>query len=483
MLPNNWFSLTFPDVYKQYGDAVKLTTKGEIICVLAINEDFFASTLGQLGNPESPTVYVTREDRFYTYDPTVGIYVSKSENQIINELSRLLQQCADACNKKGICDTSSLRFNCSRSGQLAGVIKKAKGQLHVTEDYFVNNVQDYVACDNGMLRLADNVLMPFSANFRRRNKLSVKYDANATCPLFLGTLMGQALDEQDISFLQKWFGLALLGRNISQVIVILSGTAQGGKTSLAQVLVGIIGKENVASLRTEQLGQRFETASFLGKTLLHGADVPAAFLTQKSANVLKSLTGGDSLTVELKNGRERPEIVGNFNVLITSNSRLVILLEGDAEAWRRRLAIIEYTKPKPQNVIPALADTILKDEGSGVLNWALEGLRQLRGDNWHFKLTPAQESVVDRALLESDSPRVFARECLVKSENSLLTQDDCFNSYLEYCKIREWTPMPKPKANGIIENQIMLHFTCGLRNDIKGSNGKDQRGWKGIKVK
>jgi putative DNA primase/helicase len=483
LIPIIWFRQKFPEVYEKYGDAVKMAPKGDAISVISIYEDFFAATLGHLGNPNSPTVFVTREDRFYSYDPALGIYVSKSENQLINELSALLQQCADECNEKGICDTSSLRFSCNKSGQLSGVIKKAKGQLHVTEDYFANNLEKYIACDNGMLNLDDNVLMPFSANFRRRNKLSVKYDPNATCPLFLDTLMGQALNEADILFLQKWFGLALIGRNISQVIVILSGTAQGGKTSLAKVLIGIIGKENVASLRTEQLGQRFETASFLGKTLLHGADVPAGFLTQRSASVLKALTGGDSMTVELKNGRERPEIIGDFNVLITSNSRLVILLEGDAEAWRRRLAIIEYCKPKPQNVIPALADTILKDEGSGVLIWALEGLKQLRGDNWHFKLTPAQANVVDRALLESDSPRVFTRECLVKDDNSLLTQDDCFNRYLEYCKARDWTPMPKPKANQIIENQIMFLFAIGQRNDIRGTNGKDQRGWKGLKVK
>ena len=97
-----------------------------------------------------------------------------------------------------------------------------------------------------------------------------------------------------------------------QVIVILSGTAQGGKSTFVQVVSGVIGKENIATLRTEQLNQRFETASFLGKTLLHGADVPSDFLTQKNASILKSLTGGDSMSVELKNGRERPEIDGKL---------------------------------------------------------------------------------------------------------------------------------------------------------------------------
>jgi phage/plasmid-associated DNA primase len=78
--------------------------------------------------------------------------------------------------------------------------------------------------------------------------------------MFLETLMAQALDSDDIAFLQKWFGLALLGKNIAQVIVILSGTAQGGKSTFVRVLSGVIGKENIATLRTEQLGQRFETA-------------------------------------------------------------------------------------------------------------------------------------------------------------------------------------------------------------------------------
>ena len=108
--PNVWFSQKFTEVFKRHGDALKLAPKGDTISVMAINEDFLAATLGQLGNPTSPTVYVTREDRFYNYDCKTGIYVTKSENQIINELSAMLQLCADECNHRGICDTSSLRF-------------------------------------------------------------------------------------------------------------------------------------------------------------------------------------------------------------------------------------------------------------------------------------------------------------------------------------------------------------------------------------
>ena len=157
-------------------------------------------------------------------------------------------------------------------------------------------------------------------------------------------------------------------------------------------------------------------------------------------------------------------------------------MEGDAEAWRRRLAIVEYKKPKPKEIITSLADIILKDEGSGVLNWALQGLKKLIEDKWQFKLTPIQKKSVDRMLLESDSPREFVRECIVKDCNNTITQDDCYGAYVKYCQKLDWTPLQRSAANHKIEQQIMRQFGVNQRNDIRGSNGKDQRGWKGVKV-
>ena len=117
------------------------------------------------------------------------------ENQILTDLSQLLYDCAKDCDKPNFCDTTSLRHQISKSGQLQGVIRKAKGLLFVAEDYFNSEIEEYIACKNGMLRLKDMVLLEFSPTYRRRNKLSVAYDPNTRCPLFLDTLMRQALDE------------------------------------------------------------------------------------------------------------------------------------------------------------------------------------------------------------------------------------------------------------------------------------------------
>jgi phage/plasmid-associated DNA primase len=104
------------------------------------------------------------------------------------------------------------------------------------------------------------------------------------------------------------------------------------------VLTGVISATNVASSRTQLLAERFELGRFLGKTLLYGADVPENFLNERGASVLKSLTGYDPVTLEFKRSNESPPIVCKFNVIVTCNSRLTVHLEGDTEAWRRRVA-------------------------------------------------------------------------------------------------------------------------------------------------
>ena len=485
-MPIIWFSQKYPDVAKEYGKALDLTLKGTGFIVKGINENFFAAILGSLGNPVSPIVYATIEDRFYGYDETEGIYVVKSKQEIVFRLSKIMQQCADDCKNKffGMSyDAEPLVFYFSKAAQLSGFVEKAKGMLAVKENFFETNLEEYIVCKNGTLRLSDRTLLPFDPKYRRRNKLAVNYDSDAKCADFMEKLLKPALTEVDINLLKQWCGLCLTGVNLSQVIVLLNGTAGGGKGTFIRVLHGIIGQHNVEQLRTEQLGGRFETAEYIGKILLYGADVKATFLNNASASYLKSLTGGDPLNAEIKGVTGRPVIYGKYLVIVTSNSRLKVNLEGDADAYRRRLIVIELNKAKPDSVIVNFSEQLLENEASGILNWMLDGLDILKRQGYVIELSIEQKRVVDDLLLESESPNIFVKECLVRDESSILTTSDCFNTYSTYCKNRKWLPLDSRDASKLITQAIAVEFGLSQRNDIRGSNGKDQRGWKGIKVK
>ncbi len=153
------------------------------------------------------------------------------------------------------------------------------------------------------------------------------------------------------------------------------------------------------------------------------------------------------------------------------------------DAWRRRLAIIEYRKPKPEKVIADLDKQILTSEASGVLNWMLAGLDKLRADGWQLNLTNQQQKRVDNLLLESEGHAVFVRECLVRDAEGQLTVPDCFSAYVEFCNQHGWTALTKNKFGSLIGDVVVRQFGITTRNDIHEGNGKAQRGWKGIRRK
>lgn len=479
--PAKWFNDKFPALSEQFGDAICEGKNGnDLVYARDISEDFLAATLGNEGSPNAPTIFLPTEEKFYTYEPTDGMFVYQREPVLLTRLSRLLLDCTRECHDG--CDTKTLEFRFRDSQNLSGVLKKARGLLAEPHDFFSTELTEFIPCANGMLRLSDKTLLPFSPTYRRRNKLAVPFDPNAKCPLFLDTLMCPALDPDELDLLQRWCGLALLGENVAQRILILIGTPGGGKGTFVRVLAGIIGSTNVASLRTQLLAERFELGRFLGKTLLYGADVPENVLNQSGASVLKSLTGYDPITLEFKRSNESPLIVCKFNVIVTCNSRLTVHLEGDTEAWRRRLAIVDYHKAKPTKVIADLDRQILATEPSGVLNWMIEGLDKIRADGWQLHLSSGQQKTVDNLLLESDGHNLFVREALTRADGGQLTVQDCFAAYVEFCTARGWTSQTRNKFAQSIGDAVARTFGITVRHDIKDDNGKAQRGWNGLQL-
>jgi P4 family phage/plasmid primase-like protien len=485
---NDWFTRKFPGLSQhEYGRAIlegKTDTGANV--VIGFSEPYLAATLGEQGTPNAPTIYIGEENRFYTYSPDgtdAGIFVWVFESQLRTRLARLLLQAAH--ENKGTTITTKLEFALRDSVKLNGPISHAKGLLIQPVNFFKQDLTEFIPCRNGMLRLGDMQLLPFSPSYRRRNKLDVDFQPGSKCnKLFLETLMHPALPADDLDLLQRVCGLYLVGVNLAQAIVLLIGTAGGGKGTFIRVLKGVLGHNNIVTLRTSLLGERFETSRYVGKTLLYGADVPANFLNRRGASVLKSLVGGDPMTVEFKGSNKVPEISGDYNVIASCNSQLLVRLEGDQEAWRRRLRMVSYENDPPQNVIVDLHRRIIEQEGPGVLNWMLEGLRKIRGDGWQLFPTSQQQARVDRLLLESDSISIFVREDLIRDDDGELTVFECHAGYIEFCNKHDWSATARKQFNETIADRIVHEFGIALRHDITPTGGStSHRGWKGIRLR
>ena len=163
----------------------------------------------------------------------------------------------------------------------------------------------------------------------------------------------------------------------------------------------IIGPQNCAELRTKYLGNRFETGGYIGKSMLFGNDVPTDFLLCENAGCIKKLTGGDPNEAELKCINQRVQIEGCFNMVITSNGRLLVKVDDDLAAWERRMEMLQLIGKPPENPDPNFAENLLNEEGAGIVNWAIEGAARVLMEGFPKESLSRQR--VKKLLLESNS--------------------------------------------------------------------------------
>jgi phage/plasmid-associated DNA primase len=341
---------------------------------------------------------------------------------------------------------------------------------------------------NGMIVFngGEAELRPFSPEFRSRNRSPIAFDENARCERFLNELVVPAVHPEDVELLQKFAGMFLLGYNPAQRLLILDGESARGKTQLANVMQGLVGMVNVTQLRTKHLAERFELFRYLKKTLLVGVDVEADFLSTKGAAVLKGLVGGDWFDAEQKGGTGCFQVQGVFNVVITSNARLRVRLQGDLGAWKRRVTIVRYEAPPPVKKIPDFGAYLVRTEGSGILNWALLGvqkvLAEIPDEGGDFVLTERQRGVVESLLAESDSLRYFLQERVVADSRGDVTVNELVEDYAAYCPEKKWQALPITEVQNKIETLMLDLFGVTKRHDVK-RNGKNQRGFSGVKLR
>ena len=455
-----------------YGEPYYLNPNGTLV----LNENYWAGHYAT----EHILLYEPDEKTFYEYHADTGLYSEISTDLIKAEISARILEASREANLPALerrrTDTTLGHI----VSQLKGLIEKRHAFVRRT---------NFIHLANGFLcfrpdQQAD--LLPFSPELFSRNRSPIIFDESAICPRFLNELLIPAVHPEDVLLIQKYLGLSLLGHNLIQRFLILDGEGGRGKTQLAIVFQQLVGMANVTQLRTEHLAERFELYRYLKKTLLIGVDVSANFLSSRGAGVLKGLVGGDWMDAEQKGGNGNFQLQGNFAVLITSNSRLRVRLEGDLSAWRRRLLIVRYEAPPPAKKIPDFGQHLVETEGPGILRWALEGLGALFNDIAEIgdvRLTERQQQIVDSLLAESDSLRHFLMDCVEQDEPFDLTVAELVEAYAEYCPSKHWKAMPITQVYDQLEGLMLELFGTVRAGSIERDGRRSNRGFRRVRFK
>ena len=439
----------------------------------SLNQSFWAGLFAS----ENIILWEPVERAFYIYNADTGIYEEISVDVIKRSLSDRLLEASRQMNRfwleKQRTDT---RLN-SIAAHLRGIVEKRNA--------FAQQ-ERRIHLANGVFRFENGgELLPFSPAFVSRNRSPIVFDENAKCERFLNELVYPAMQKDDVVLMQKYFGQCLLGNNLIQRILILDGLSERGKTQLANTFQAVVGRANCTQLRTEWLADRFETFRFVKKTLLVGVDVASDFLSTKGASVLKGLVGGDWFDAEQKNGTGSFPFQGNFCAIVTSNTRLRVRLCGDVGAWRRRLLIVRYEAPPPKKKIPDFGELLAREEGSGILNFAIAGLAMLLRDideTGDIVRTQRQQTIIDSLLVESDSLRFFLQEAVGKGDGADVSVNEIVEAYAAFCPEKSWTPLPITEIHRSLEGLMLELFRVTKSHSIK-RDGRAVRGFFGVAFK
>ena len=416
-----------------------------------------------------------REDAFYQYQPSQGIWTFLMEV----EVQRLLLEWV-----------------------LEGMITEAKPTLKFVEQIIkhlkVIALYEKTDLTEIPVHLADEMLYlredrepaPFSPAYFSKNRIPISYDYSKTARNALfEDFLKRSLEQDDIELLQKWCGYVLLGKNPHHKILLVRGIGGSGKSTLVDIFETIIGSENVASLNVERLDDRFELAAFRDKTLLIGKDVASNIFKSKAAHTLKALSGDQGIEAELKFENRRFKLHGPFNIVITSNADLEIGLRGDAVAWERRLLIIDFNKQvEPNEKILNYAAKIIESSPEGILNWMLLGASKvLKMERLNEKLTFSvkQDERLQRLLNQSSSIDFFIKTCIEAAPGKAVYSRVLYENYLEFCNEQVLNPTDETLFyKRILAPLFRLYQAEASENVAANVHAADRaRGYKQIAIK
>jgi putative DNA primase/helicase len=241
---------------------------------------------------------------------------------------------------------------------------------------------------NGLYNVLDGGFAPHTPEHLSTVQLNVRYTPGATCPRFT-KFLEESLGADEIPLVQEMLGYFLIPVNKAQKSFVIVGEPGAGKSKLLLTLNEILlGQENVSNIPWQGLSERFKTAELFGKLANIFADLPTKNIDDNG--IFKALVGEDFLTAERKN--KDPFTFQPYARLLFSCNAIPRNYGDKSEGFYRRLIIIRFSQPVPEEKRDAELLDKFAAEADGIFLFAVEGLRRLIAGKYRFSETEATRS-------------------------------------------------------------------------------------------
>ena len=171
---------------------------------------------------------------------------------------------------------------------------------------------------NGIFNKKTQQLELFSPKYVFTSTIATKYNAKAKAPNINGWNVDDWLldlmsgDKELVSLLWQIISASTNGNYSYRKGVWLVGKGNDGKGTFQSLIMNLIGRENVASVKAEQFAERFALSQVVGKTCIIGDDSQVSYLD--NAGNYFSVVTGDPVPIEAK-GKQPTLAVFNLSLI------------------------------------------------------------------------------------------------------------------------------------------------------------------------
>lgn len=207
----------------------------------------------------------------------------------------------------------------------------------------------------------------------------VPYDPEARAPRWedhVRLVTGFAVDQPDpvmYDYVQRWAGYTLTGLVTEQKFFFGYGGGKNGKNVLIDTLLGVMGTYGIrgsAKVLSEVREHDTIIADLAGARMVFIDETPRGKINESR---VKALVGNEKIRAR-RVMKDSFEFVARFKLWLAGNNKPKVSETSDG-FWRR-LDLMPFDVQIPaERRVKGYSEILLKDEGSGILNWCLVGLR------------------------------------------------------------------------------------------------------------
>ena len=284
----------------------------------------------------------------------------------------------------------------------------------------------------GIVNLQTGEIRPADRNTDLVTRQTTLSPRSVPTVLWSGFLKEVLQDDERIAYLQELLGASLFGDSRFHVLPVLVGSGANGKSTLLDVVSGILG-DYAATMPENFLLDASNTTHPTEIARLRGVRFAMASETRPDGKFnesrVKMLTGGDTLSARFMNQ--------NFfdfkptHTLFLAVNHLPAVKSGGDGFWRR-LRKIDFRVTIPaEKRKENFAQTMIETEGPGILQWIIDGAVRVTTQGFNEPDSIKLSTLTYRH--EEDHIAKFVDERIVLASTGTATKTSVFNAYRDWC--------------------------------------------------